>query len=293
MHFFNQGIHNVSKGALPLNGFEIRELESELRRGTSSLGDDLFQPHRGEHYTILYIDKGAGWIELDFNRYQLHPGAFLFLSIEQVRCFDPAKLVGGFTVEFSADFIESKQDPQIEIVLSRLFDNQNEILDSRRHRELVMYFEMLLKEYNHAPDQLRKSVMNATLRLLVLHADRLNSASLISPDQKEIGYKYYLDFRSSIPQMLQRTRNANDYAEELGISYKYLNDLTKKFAGCTPKEIVDRALIAEAKRLIIEGQYSVGEISRKLGFDEPTNFRKYFKKHAGSNPTEFRQRQLT
>lgn len=292
MHFFNQGILNVSKEAVSLEGFQIREIEAELRKGTTAHGNNIFDTHRGSGYTLIYVDKGAGWIELDFKRLNLHPGAFIFVSGHQMRKFDPNKMIGGFMLEFSSNFIQSSQDPQIELVLTRLFDDRNKILDSRRHRELVMYFEMLLKEYNRTPDQLRKSALNATLRLLVLHADRLHSSSIVSEEKREIGYRYYLEFRSILPDMISETRNANDFAEKLGISYKYLNDLTRRFAGCTPKEIVDRALISEARRLIIEGNHSVGQISKHLGFDEPTNFRKYFKKHTGSNPTEFRNRML-
>ena len=35
------------------------------------------------------------------------------------------------------------------------------------------------------------------------------------------------------------------------------------------------------------------KIADRLGFDEPTNFSKYFKREAGCTPADFRQRQRT
>jgi len=45
----------------------------------------------------------------------------------------------------------------------------------------------------------------------------------------------------------------------------------------------------EAKRLLAHTNESVKEIGYNLGFDEPTNFIKYFRKHSNSTPIEFRE----
>ena len=45
----------------------------------------------------------------------------------------------------------------------------------------------------------------------------------------------------------------------------------------------------EAKRILAHTTESVKEIGYDLGFDEPTNFIKYFKKHSKFTPTEFRE----
>jgi AraC-like DNA-binding protein len=44
----------------------------------------------------------------------------------------------------------------------------------------------------------------------------------------------------------------------------------------------------EAKRLLAHTHKSVKEIGFSLGFQEPTNFTKYFRKHTGLSPVEFR-----
>ncbi|MCH2198877.1 MAG: AraC family transcriptional regulator [Flavobacteriales bacterium] len=291
MQFFTQGVNGIRKDARLIDGFSIFSIEDTLGKGNDEFGNDVFKRHRSGAYTVMYVDKGAGSHHIDFQKYTLHPGAVLFISPEQVQQYDPARLIGGYVLRFTPDFLWEYADPREAMAIRRLFDNQvrTSMLDARRYRDIVMYFEMVLREYNHANDQLRASIIKSSLNLLLLHADRLITDECITQNEEEVGFSYYTRFRARIPQRLGETRNASDYAEELGISYKYLNDLTKRFAGCTSKEIIDRTLIAEAKRLVVEGQISVGQISRELGFDEPTNFRKYFRKHTGMAPLKFRQ----
>jgi AraC family transcriptional regulator, transcriptional activator of pobA len=48
--------------------------------------------------------------------------------------------------------------------------------------------------------------------------------------------------------------------------------------------------VLEAKRILAHTTESVKEIGYDLGFEEPTNFIKYFKKHSKLTPTEFREK---
>lgn len=48
-------------------------------------------------------------------------------------------------------------------------------------------------------------------------------------------------------------------------------------------------MILKAKKLLVENQKNISEISYLLGFEEPTNFTKYYKKHTGFSPKEFKK----
>jgi AraC-like DNA-binding protein len=47
----------------------------------------------------------------------------------------------------------------------------------------------------------------------------------------------------------------------------------------------------EAKRLLAYTTLPIALIGDRLGFDDPTNFVKFFKREAGCTPGEFRRRQ--
>ena len=69
------------------------------------------------------------------------------------------------------------------------------------------------------------------------------------------------------------------YASNLGITEKRLNIATSKILGKTVKQFIDERVMLEAKRLLIHSTESIKIIGYSLGFEEPTNFIKYFKNH--------------
>ena len=71
------------------------------------------------------------------------------------------------------------------------------------------------------------------------------------------------------------------------MSYKALNQLCKKTAGKTPKQIIDEHTILEAKRRLAIENTQVTQLAYELGFDEVGNFTKYFRKHTLLTPSQF------
>lgn len=59
----------------------------------------------------------------------------------------------------------------------------------------------------------------------------------------------------------------------------------------TAKAIIAARINLEAKRLLVHTSLPVGTIAEQLGFDEPTNFGKFFKREAGCTPAAFRRAQ--
>ena len=53
---------------------------------------------------------------------------------------------------------------------------------------------------------------------------------------------------------------------------------------------VSRRVALEAKRLLVHTALPVTTIAAKVGFSEPTNFVKFFKREAGMSPGDFRRR---
>ena len=82
------------------------------------------------------------------------------------------------------------------------------------------------------------------------------------------------------------------YCEKLFVTEKRLNKATTQILGKTPKQMIDERLLLEAKRLLVHETHTIKEIAYELGFDEPTNFIKYFRKHTQKSPTEFRENSL-
>ncbi len=74
----------------------------------------------------------------------------------------------------------------------------------------------------------------------------------------------------------------------MGISKKTINLATRAIVDMSAKEFVNSRLFLEIKRYLSQGELLNYEIAEILGFDEPANMTKFFKKYEGISPKEFR-----
>ena len=79
----------------------------------------------------------------------------------------------------------------------------------------------------------------------------------------------------------------NEVAAIYGISPNYLSSLFKKYNGCGFSEYITECKIAQAKKMMNEGNQKLYEIADMLGFDNAFYFSKVFKKQEGISPSEY------
>lgn len=77
-----------------------------------------------------------------------------------------------------------------------------------------------------------------------------------------------------------------DLAWQLGITEEYLSKLFRSQIGISPMKYFRIMKIDAAERLLSEGNYSVKEVSWKLGFASQHHFSKAFKAIRGYSPSE-------
>lgn len=78
------------------------------------------------------------------------------------------------------------------------------------------------------------------------------------------------------------------YAKALHITPYYLSQLTRRFFNDAPKTLIDRQVILEIKKELRKSHQSIQHIADTLGFVDPSYLSKYFSKHTGMGPTEYR-----
>ena len=78
------------------------------------------------------------------------------------------------------------------------------------------------------------------------------------------------------------------YAGILCLSAKHVNLAVKSVTGENAMKWIERYTILNAKSMLKTSLLSVSEISDRLNFPAVSDFGKYFKKHTGYSPREFR-----
>jgi AraC-like DNA-binding protein len=75
----------------------------------------------------------------------------------------------------------------------------------------------------------------------------------------------------------------------MGCNTKSLTRAALDAIGLTAKDYISTRINLEAKRLLTHTTMSVTVISDHLGFNESTNFTKFFKREVEQSPSDFRE----
>lgn len=78
-------------------------------------------------------------------------------------------------------------------------------------------------------------------------------------------------------------------AEIIGITPQHLSRCFKEIMGESPYQYLLKLRIAEAKRLLRNGNFSMTEISYATGFSSPSHFSNTFRKITGFSPRQFQK----
>lgn len=282
------GFHVAKKKQFELEVLTLKHLFSRY----TNLCHPLDLPHRVDFYQILYITTGKGRHYIDFKPYEYSKGSLLFVSAGQVHAFELNLQTDGFLLLFTEDFLTKNMVHSDILTFSRLF---NYHLDSPVIPPLetsVSVFNPIISEiYNEYifPDTFAKEeVLRTLLKLLLLKAERLKRT--LAPGEKNSEWMIrFSEFRHLLAGHFKETRNAQSYAEMMNISYNHLNKISKSVTGSTAKSFIDNFIVLESKRHLAVSDISVKELTYLMGFDEPTNFVKYFKKHTRQSPAQFKK----
>jgi AraC family transcriptional regulator, transcriptional activator of pobA len=86
------------------------------------------------------------------------------------------------------------------------------------------------------------------------------------------------------------TKEVAAYAERMHLSTFQLNAIAKTGTGRTCSELITDQIILEAKRYLLATSEQVNQVADHLGYEDPSYFIRFFKKHTGFSPEAFRQK---
>lgn len=171
-------------------------------------------------------------------------------------------------------------------------------LTSERQQALLTYFrdikrreELVAMTENKAERLLRQTALNLLKQLTFTEIipayvdfDKVEDESV-----NKLHSAIVPQFILSVNMNFREHRDVQFYANEAHMTANYFTRIFRQHTGFTPSQIITNAVCAASRSLLVDSSLSVKEIAAELGFPEQFTFRKYFKKHVGMSPTEFRQ----
>jgi len=269
-------------------GFEIVQLEYFIEQQAEI---DRITPHRLNFYAIIYITQGEGTHSIDFKTISFSKGSLIFVGKNQVHAWQKENNSEGFVIFFTEQFLYKNQIQFNDLSYGypynhNLYSPIIETSDNENSTIFSLLISLLFKEYSTFFNALQEETLQCLLRVLILKIQ--SSTNPLGESYSSEAKNLFIDFQKQLDQNISLTRNALDYCRMLNVSYHQLNKAIKTLTKKTIKAYIDDVLILHAKRLLADGSNNTSEVSYELGFEEPSNFTKFFKKHTGKTPKSFR-----
>ena len=258
----------------------------------NEFSEEIKKPHRAEFYQILWFQKGSPTHLVDFNPIKIKPNSFLFVNKNSVQLFDYKTRFRGKAILFTDNFF-CKTETDTKFLRSSILFNDllsiSQIQIPKNNSIIETIFELLETELKNSKDNYQSDLLRNDLRNLLLQCERERRKQDFIELKKDANLEQAFYFKTLLDDNFVSHKKVSFYCHEMHLTPKRLNQATSKIFGKTPKNIIDDRVLLESKRLLSHTNESVKEIAFSLGFEEPTNFIKYFKKHNEKTPVEFRE----
>lgn len=285
---------------IPVLGIDQFEQEVSLLDSYSNTIEDHLKrnkkhfnkPHKHNFFLCVLFTEGTGTHEIDFESYPIEKGSVFFLRPGQSHFWQFTSIPKGYIFFHSREFYEV-QLTDIKLFQLPFYASPKKIplikLNARNLQVVVSRFREINNEYSdHQPMKRLKLV--SLIQLLYIDLTRLYLEKDELKSQESVRYLIIVgELESLVESYYPSQKSASFYAEKLHISTKHLNRVLKAVLNRTTTQLITERVILEAKRLLVQSNDSLNEISVILGYREYAHFSKVFKNFTATTPLDFRK----
>jgi len=248
-------------------------------------------PFRKDFYFIALVSN-AGNTKITYDNTNVTKlNSFLvFQSPGLLYSFYRDKSAHGYLIYFKKECFSffkpafEKEFPFFNILHTNFFK-----LNEAKFQEFAPHFEEVFLSYENTNDNQHKV---ATIKLLALLYQLKEFTTAFK--QWEEGFTtpqqiLLHKFVQLVNNFYIEKRTIEEYATLLHVTPNYLSQSIKSASGKNALSYINDRLLSEAKSLIEFTDFDIAEIAYQLNFSDPANFGKFFKKHTGFTPLEYRK----
>jgi len=250
----------------------------------------------GTSYGLLGLClRGKIKFDIYFNKYNLSKGELMIiLPGQQIELKEKSN-------DFLIDYFIASQDLINDVLsgiprLSPLFfihmrkKHQYKLSDEEAER-FKDYFKLSVKHIKAADLIFEREYVVNVLRLfyLDLYNNYKNSLLMMKTVQdgnkENMAYQFFL----LIMEHYRKNRDVAFYADKLFITPKHLSRVIKEISGRAAKDWIVEYTILEIKSLLHDLSLNIQEIAIKTNFSNQASLSRFFRKHTGMSPSQYRQ----
>ncbi|MEM9548934.1 MAG: helix-turn-helix transcriptional regulator, partial [Bacteroidota bacterium] len=265
--------------ANPHSGFDMVNLQELYSRKDVEVPIDTI--HLVEFYILLFIQKGKGKHTIDFTTFDCQKGSLLTIRKDQIQRFHRSNSMDGIVLLFTDTFLVSYLEHLEAQKTLQLFNEQLSQpciqLTTKQFEDLNSITEKISEEYSQINDEYSLGIIRSQLHVFLAKLFRAKANLPNSLSTKKY-LSDFIQFQNLLESEKSKSTKVDYYARSMGKSTKTLNNITRHIVNLSAKDFIDDIKIKQIKRLLINTNLTVNEIAFESGFEETTNFFKYFKR---------------
>ena len=166
-------------------------------------------------------------------------------------------------------------------------------LSAAREKDMELWLSMTAWIENNTSGKYRHIMLRNQWHNFFLALESVLKHRLTERDIKTISSsrKLFNNFCKLLCEHCREHHEVKFYADRLCITPYYLSRITHRIFDVSPKELIDRQIVMEIKSLLTSTELSVKELAERYCFESSSYLGRYFRRHLGMTPSEYRQRQ--
>jgi len=248
-------------------------------------------PFRKDFYFIALVSNaGKTKITYDHTNVTRLNSFLVFQSPGLLYSFYRDHSANGYLIYFKKECLSffkpdlEKEFPFFNILYTNFFK-----LNEAKFHEFAPHFEEVFSAYENINDHQNRIAAIKFLALLYQLKEYTNAFRQWEEGFTTAQQILLQKFIQLVNNFYIEKRTIEDYAAMLHVTPNYLSQSVKSASGKNALSYINKRLLSEAKSLIQFTDFDIAEIAYQLNFSDPANFGKFYKKHTGQTPIEFRK----
>ena len=147
-------------------------------------------------------------------------------------------------------------------------------------------FDVLAEEFD-MKEASQEEMLRILLKRFIIRCTRLANKQLLNNGDNQTEIDLIRHYNVLVEEYFKIKKSVSEYADLLHKSPKTIANVFSKNSDLTPLEVIHKRVIMEAKRMLLYTDKSAKEIGYELGYNDPAQFSKLFKKETGITATQF------
>ncbi|MCS5421126.1 MULTISPECIES: helix-turn-helix domain-containing protein [Psychrilyobacter] len=266
-------------------GFEIISLKSFFESVDESF---IKTPYRTSFYNLIFITGGRGVHEIDFLEYTVKAGDLLMISRNRVHSYSEFNSLEGYLITFTEGFLcefLSSQTSEVKELFKLSYLNPHVNCLDLYTTTLTTLLNVINDMYKNAYEFLDNKVIASAFNTFMQILSNSRLGENLSKYKKN---ETFVQFTELVEKNINSVKTVKEYADMMYVSKKTVNLMTRKAIDMSAKQYIIQQLILKIRLKLSFEQKSINEIAYELGFTEPSNMTRFFKKNTKISPSEFR-----